>query len=194
MNSSLFIFLKDDLKYWSTFYCLNNNVWGFIILFIKYPEYRVVVKTRLKAHESITALGGVFFLLRCVISMLSKSHNLYIYTEPDKIGKRLFFHHGFSSMVSAESIGDDVHIYQQVTVGNGKGGTPKIGNNVYIYPGAKVFGGITIGDDVIIGANSVVMRDVPSHSVVVGVPGIIIKRRKDISQKWEKIEKNENNI
>lgn len=55
-------------------------------------------------------------------------------------------------------------------------GVPTIGDNVYIGPGAKVIGNITIGDDVAIGANSVVTRDVDDHSVVAGIPAVVLSR------------------
>ena len=57
-------------------------------------------------------------------------------------------------------------------------------NNVWIATGAKVLGPITIGDDVIIGANAVVVKDVPSHSIVAGVPAKIIKRRNHTDEPW----------
>lgn len=58
-----------------------------------------------------------------------------------------------------------------------KKGAATIGNNVYIGPGAKIIGSVKIGDDVAIGANCVVTKDVPDHAVVVGVPGRIISYR-----------------
>lgn len=64
----------------------------------------------------------------------------------------------------------------------GGAGIPTIGNNVTIFAGAKVFGKITIGDDVVIGANAVVTKDIPSHSMVAGVPAKIIKTRKEINE------------
>lgn len=73
---------------------------------------------------------------------------------------------------------------------SGGGGIPIIGNNVTIYAGAKVFGKITIGDDVIIGANAVVTKDIPSHSMVAGVPAKIIKTRNDINEMWIRYEDN----
>lgn len=69
----------------------------------------------------------------------------------------------------------------------GGAGIPTIGNNVTIYAGAKVFGKITIGDDVVIGANAVVTKDIPSHSMVAGVPAKIIKTRTDINEMWKKV-------
>jgi len=53
-------------------------------------------------------------------------------------------------------------------------GVPKIGDNVYIAPGAKLIGGITIGNNVAIGANSVVTKSIPDNAVVVGIPGEVI--------------------
>ena len=63
-----------------------------------------------------------------------------------------------------------------MTLGNGKTGAPLIGDNVRIMTGATVFGSITIGDNVTIGANSVVNKDVPSGCTVVGNPARIVKQ------------------
>ena len=95
--------------------------------------------------------------------------SLYI-TTPD-IGGGLFIQHGFSTFIAAESIGENCWINQQVTIGY-KDDTrpPIIGNNVIITCGAKVLGPITIGDRVTIGANAVVVKDLPSDSVWGGVP------------------------
>ncbi|MDD5432254.1 MAG: serine O-acetyltransferase [Candidatus Omnitrophica bacterium] len=98
-----------------------------------------------------------------------------------KIGKRFFIDHGMGVVVGETAIiGDDVLLYQGVTLGGTgleKGKRhPTIGNNVVIGGGAKVLGNITIGDNSYIGANAVVIKDVPSNSTVVGVPGRITKQ------------------
>ncbi len=95
--------------------------------------------------------------------------SLYI-TTPD-IGGGLYIQHGFSTYIAAESIGENCWINQQVTVGY-KDDTkpPIIGNDVTITCGAKVLGPITIGDRVTIGANAVVVKDLPPDSVWGGVP------------------------
>ncbi len=64
---------------------------------------------------------------------------------------------------------------------------PTIGDDVTIHPGAKIFGGIHIGNDVEIGANAVVIRDVPDHCIVAGVPAKIVKTRENMSQKWHRL-------
>ncbi len=78
-------------------------------------------------------------------------------------------------------IGDDVLLYQGVTLGGTgkeKGKRhPTIGNNVVMGTGAKILGNITIGDHTKIGAGSVVIRSVPDHSTVVGVPGRVVRSR-----------------
>lgn len=98
-----------------------------------------------------------------------------------KIGKRFFIDHGMGVVVGETSvIGDDVLLYQGVSLGGTsleKGKRhPTIGNNVVIGAGAKVLGNIMVGDDSYIGANAVVIKDVPANSTVVGVPGRITKQ------------------
>lgn len=77
-------------------------------------------------------------------------------------------------------VGDDVLLYQGVTLGGTgleKGKRhPTIGNNVVIGTGAKVLGNISVGDNSYVGANAVVINDVPPNSTVVGVPGRITKQ------------------
>lgn len=98
-----------------------------------------------------------------------------------KIGRRFFIDHGDGVVIGETTvIGNDVLIYQQVTLGGtGKESGkrhPTLGNKVIVGAGAKVLGNITIGDNVRIGAGSVVIEDVPPHSTVVGVPGRIVHR------------------
>ena len=66
-------------------------------------------------------------------------------------------------------------ISHQVTIGRSKNLVPVIGDNVYIGPGAKIFGGIRVGNNVRIGANCIVFQDIPDNAVVGGVPAKIIK-------------------
>jgi serine O-acetyltransferase len=96
------------------------------------------------------------------------------------IGSGLFIDHGMGVVIGETSeIGDNVTIFQGVTLG-GTGKQrgkrhPTIGSHVVVGAGAKVLGPIRIGDYVKVGANSVVLQDVPDHSTVVGIPGKVVR-------------------
>ena len=98
-----------------------------------------------------------------------------------QIGKGLFIDHGMGVVIGETTIiGDNVTLFQGVTLG-GTGKErgkrhPTLGNNVVVGTGAKILGNIKIGDSVMIGANAVVIRGVPSNSTVVGVPGRVTKK------------------
>lgn len=98
------------------------------------------------------------------------------------IGKRFFIDHGACVVIGETTeIGNDVTLYHGVTLG----GTtwhktkrhPTIGNSVLIGAGAKILGAITLGDNVRVGANSVVVKDVPACCTVIGIPGRIIQQK-----------------
>jgi serine O-acetyltransferase len=98
-----------------------------------------------------------------------------------EIGRRLFIDHGMGTVIGETAIvGDDVTLYQGVTLGGTgkeKGKRhPTLGNHVVIGSGAKLLGNITIGDNCRVGAGSVVLRNVPANSTIVGVPGHIVLR------------------
>jgi serine O-acetyltransferase len=70
-------------------------------------------------------------------------------------------------------IGPNCMLFQQVTIGSGpRPGVPRLGGHVDVGPGAKILGGVTIGDHAVIGANAVVVNDVPAFAVAVGVPAV----------------------
>jgi serine O-acetyltransferase len=99
-----------------------------------------------------------------------------------RIGHRFFIDHGMGVVIGETAeIGDDVLLYQGVTLGgtgNEKGKRhPTLGNRVVVGAGAKVLGGIRIGDDVKIGAGTVVVRPVSNNSTVVGIPGRSVRTR-----------------
>lgn len=96
------------------------------------------------------------------------------------IGPKLFLPHPVGIVIGrGVKIGEKVTIYQDVTIGQNRGGYPVIGNNVIIYAGAKIVGNIHIGNNVIIGANSVVVDSVPDNTIVAGIPAKVIKSIKD---------------
>jgi serine O-acetyltransferase len=131
------------------------------------------------------------FLARCVSQFAKFLTGIEIHPAA-KIGKGVFIDHG-SGVVIGETteVGDNVTIYQGVTLGGtgkDKGKRhPTIHSNVMISSGAKVLGPIVIGENSKIGANAVVLKDVPPNSTVVGIPGKVVKigneKVSDLSQK-----------
>jgi serine O-acetyltransferase len=96
-----------------------------------------------------------------------------------KIGSGFYIGHFGGVIISGGAvIGKNCNISQGVTIGvvnrGANAGCPQIGDNVYIGPGAKIFGKVIVGNNVAIGANSVIVKDCPDNSVVAGVPGKVI--------------------
>ena len=142
----------------------GNRMYCISILLIRKKEFRNLIAFRIIKQNYILYL--LFSLL------FPKMNTLFIYTE--EIGGGLYIQHGFSTIISAKSIGINCFINQQVTIGYEGNAAPIIGNDVRICAGAKVIGGCIVGDESIIGANAVVVKDVPPRSTVGGVPAKII--------------------
>lgn len=92
------------------------------------------------------------------------------------IGEGLFLEHPYGTFLNAVSIGKNFVCLHNVTLGLNHGGLPTIGDNVFCGCGSCVLGPIKIGNNVKIGANAVVLKDIPDNSVVVGNPAKIVKR------------------
>lgn len=98
-----------------------------------------------------------------------------------RIGRRFFIDHGMGVVIGETAVvGDDVLMYHGVTLG-GKGGGhgkrhPTVGDRVVLGAGSSMLGAIRLGDDVVVGANTVVTKDVPAGSVVTGQPGVARSR------------------
>ncbi len=101
------------------------------------------------------------------------------------IGRAFFIDHGMGVVIGETTeIGDSVTLFQGVTLGGtGKGRGkrhPTLGDHVVVGAGAKILGGIRIGEHVKVGANSVVLRSVPPHATVVGIPGKVVRTAGDV--------------
>ena len=121
--------------------------------------------------------GRLYFLARFV-NHLGRMLTAIDIHPGATIGRNFFIDHGFVVIGETAEIGDDVTIYQQVTLGgtnptNGEAGKrhPTLQDGVIIGSGAQVLGPITVGARARIGANSVVTRDVPPGATMVGIPG-----------------------
>jgi serine O-acetyltransferase len=149
-------------------------------IFFCYPGFHSILLHR-AAHRLHT---GGFPLLARILSQFNRSVTGIEIHPGATIGRRCFIDHGMGVVIGETAeIGDDALLYQGVTLGGTgkeKGKRhPTIGNSVVIGTGAKILGNITIGDHTKIGAGSVVIRSVPDHSTVVGVPGRVVRSRVD---------------
>jgi len=128
---------------------------------------------------------GKYFWIRVILPFLTILQKIVEITTgivlpfTAKIGKGLYIGHFGGIILGPQTVmGEYCNISQGITIGQaGRAGvqeTPVIGDRVYIAPGAKIFGGITIGNDVAIGANAVVTKDLPDNAVAVGIPAKII--------------------
>jgi serine O-acetyltransferase len=140
-----------------------------------YPGFHAVVFHRF-THW---LYGAKWYTLARFISQVARSLTGIEIHPGATIGRRFFIDHGMGVVIGETSeIGDDVLIFQGVTLGGtGKEAGkrhPTLGNGVVIGSGAKVLGNIHLGDYVKVGAGSVVVRSVPAHSTVVGIPGRVV--------------------
>lgn len=146
------------------------NGWQFYLAMLSKGPHRNVLYYR--THQSrplLTKISKFFFRPQDQLAI-----------DAQRIGGGMSVYHGNASIVFAKEIGKNFTVYQQVTVGRGKcidgNDCPIIGDNVTIYAGAIVVGGIRIGNGASIGAGAVVVKDVPDNAVVVGAPVRIIQK------------------
>ncbi|MFH1513413.1 MAG: serine O-acetyltransferase [Bacillota bacterium] len=143
--------------------------------------------TALRRHRRAHAMleNGHPLIARFISQRTRKKTSIEIHPGAT-IGRRVFIDHGDGVVIGETAvIGDDVTIYQGVTLG-GTGKDvgkrhPTIGNGVTIGAGAKVLGPITIGDHSKIGAGAIVLKDVPPYCTVVGNPGRIVKKANQVA-------------
>lgn len=123
-----------------------------------------------------------------LLKLFLPEYKYFIINCPRWGGHAFVLNHPYGTIINAESIGDHFTCCQLTTIGNKNNGqndlVPIIGNNVTIGANASVIGKVVVSDDVVIGAGSVVVKDVPEGAVVVGNPGRII-RFKNGSKKEE---------
>lgn len=167
--------VKEDIKVIYDKDPAANNILE--VLFC-YPGLQALISHRI-AHK--LAYWGIPFIPRLISYWTRIFTGIEIHPKA-RIGNRFFIDHGEGVVIGETTIiGDDVLIYQQVTLG-GTGNEhgkrhPTIGNNVIIGAGAKILGNITIGDNTRVGAGSVVVDNVPEHCTVVGIPGRVVQQK-----------------
>ena len=145
-------------------YCLYN-----------YVEFRNVFYYRIKNRHHLVGICRFF---------LKPADGVEIGGEIDG---GLYISHR-CAVVFPEKAGKNLRVGPCAVIGKNRGGRPRIGNNVYIASNSTVIGGISIGDNVIIGAGSVVTKDIPSDGIYAGNPAKFIRHMKDSPELFEEIQ------
>lgn len=146
-------------------------------ILLLYPGLKAVRSHR-RAHWFYE--HNMRFIARCISQACAKKTNIEIHPGA-KIGRRFFIDHGTGVVIGETAeVGDDVTVYQGVTLGGTGKDTgkrhPTVGSGVLIGAGAKILGPFKIGDNAKIAAGAVVLHPVPSNSTAVGSPARVIKR------------------
>lgn len=144
-----------------------GGFWGLFNAASKWPIFRIIFTVYLRGCGSYVGLTAKFH------------------------GPPVFPHGILGIFISGDAVvGQEAVIFQHVTIGTNsipgsKGqGAPKIGRSCYIGAGAKIIGGVTIGDNVRIGANCIVTQDIPDNSVVVAQRALIISRDENLDNRF----------
>lgn len=172
IDSNLKEIVNEDMenqKYQCTYHNIHSNIFLNWLL-INDKSFRSIFYFRLKKHKIAWILSRIF---------LPNTKNIEI---SGKISGGLCIFHGHGTVIACYKAGRNLQVWQNVTIGRNPktevGGidTPTIGNNVKIYTNSVVIGNIIIGDNVNIGAGSVVLKSIPSDCTVVGNPAYIVRR------------------
>lgn len=187
---------KDDLRFYLSEDRKRNmkrNTLLYNICYYIFPNDNMMAYKYLKSLRKLEyainckrgkgVIGNLVYVYRRIINLyLGKKYNINIL--PNCLGYGFYIPHvvGGGIIINCKSIGNYCSANSGVVVGinHSSNSKPTIGNNVDMNIGCKIVGNITIGDNVTIGPNSVIYKDVPSNCVVLGVPGEIIKRKTNV--------------
>ena len=161
-------------------YCGQTSARLFLKHFLLTPGFKITCYIRIckRFRKSACLKYTLYPLMKLLYIRATVKYGISIPFEC-QLGKGFYIGHFGGIVVHHKAIiGDNCNISHGVTIGTSsrgmKKGWPTIGDHVYIGPGAKIFGKITIGNNAAIGANCVVTKDVPENATVAGVPGVVI--------------------
>lgn len=168
VNKGNRIKIEMDLHRWEEVRGMSHSgfvIWRLYKMLVMAQEFRSLYYVRVHPFDKIIK----YFLQAQVTCGIGS-------TKSANLGGGAYIQHGWGMVLDAESVGENLWINQNVTVGYQGNGHPRIGNNVRIGSGAVIIGDITIGDNVNIGANATVVKDVPSNTTVVSPQAFICRR------------------
>ena len=167
--------VKMDVSRWNEINGMNLGLFNALNWYLTdEKQFRNLLLHRLK-NPSRSLGSWVHFVIGRIF--WKPLDSLYLNT-PD-IGGGLYIQHGFSTIVSAQKIGENCRIYQQVTIGFKGDDSPILEDNVSVTCGAKVLGKVTMHSHSLAAAGAVVIKDVPEKAIVGGVPAKIIGYKDD---------------
>ena len=157
-----------------------------LAVFLTYPGFHAVLLYRI-AHRLYNAH---LTLLARIVSLLARFLTGVEIHPAARIGPGFFIDHGMGVVIGETTvIGSDVTLYQGVSLGGtgkerGQKRHPTLGDHVLVGAGAKVLGNVTIWEGVRVGSNAVVLRSIPPHSTVVGIPGRVVRTKEPGYPEW----------
>lgn len=170
----MFATLREDVR------CVKDRdpaARSFLEILLLYPGLRAI---RMHRKANWCYRHKLYFLARWISQRAVRKTGIEIHPAAT-IGKRLFIDHGTGVVIGETAvIGDDVTLYQGVTLGGTGKDTgkrhPTIGNGVMVGSGAKVLGPFKVGDNSMIAAGAVVLKEIPPNCTAVGVPAQVVKQ------------------
>lgn len=161
-NKNTKYLIAADFYRWAVWQGMTGSRMNFCRLFIQMKEFRNIVYKRLGvAAEPLSWIWH-------------RQNNLTIACSD--IGPGLIIQHGYSTVICAKRIGKNFWVNQCVNIVWNGSECPTIGDNVSVYTGAIIVGGVTIGHNVTIGAGAVVVKNIPDNSLAIGNPARIIPK------------------
>ncbi|WP_146052761.1 serine O-acetyltransferase [Aquimarina sp. I32.4] len=157
--------IDKDIDRWALAKNMKGGNVSLLLTFLAYsPDFRSIFYFRTRS------------LLSHVLNIYCRKEKYFRIDINTKLGGGVLTGHPYSTILNANSIGENFYVNHLVTIGEIDGKKPTIGDNVSVNTGAIIIGDINVGNNSIIGAGAVVVKDVPDNSVVVGNPARVIKK------------------
>ncbi|MEE1061538.1 MAG: serine acetyltransferase [Ruminococcus sp.] len=167
--------IKADIARWNKIDKIDFGFFQSINWYLTYKkEFRNLIQHRLRNPSK--SVGSLVHF--AIARMLWKPMDS-LYINAKYIGGGLYIQHGFATIITAEKIGENCRIYQQVTIGYKGEHRPVLEDNVSVACGAKVLGNVTMHSHSLAAAGAVVVKDVPEKAIVGGVPAKVIGYKDD---------------
>ncbi len=178
--SHLVGYLRADLRRYT-----DRTQRGALVIVLSVPGFQALVVYRIchylhqfkRKNRLLSTLIAIINVFMCRLSEIIT--NVCI-EPPAEIGPGLFIPHASGIVIGPVKMGSNCEVFQGVTLGQAgpyNTGVPTIGDRVYLGPGARVFGPIQLGDDVLVGANTVVTKSAPDRAVLMGVPAKLVSKQ-----------------